>query len=737
MKQFGSLLLALAALVPSCYAVETKSWIQNDQTEFEKGTLTKVSLRSDGRLTLAPVFHKIFDSSTPYLWALAEDSKGNLFTGGGGPSASVAKLFEIDRNGKSRAYGEVPGMEIHAIAVNSRDQVFAATSPDGKVYRFNAAGKPELFYDPHAKYIWALVFDSKGNLYVATGDQGEVHRVTPDGHGSVFFRTEETHARSMAVDANDNLIVGTEPGGLIMRISPAGEGFVLYQAGKREVTAVSVAKNGIIYAAAVGSKPTLERNPPLSPGQFPSSIPIPPLPTTTSGVRLTTSGGSGSPASISSSSGSGVSGGSEVYRIEKDNYARKVWSNAQDIAYAIGFDADGRPVVGTGNKGKVYRIDSDIVSTLLFVAQPTQITSLLTGVHGKLFAACGNIGEVYQIGPEIETEGTFESEPFDVGSFSYWGRLTYKGGEGNGRIALETRSGNVDRPQKNWSPWAPVDLKAASRVTSPSARFLQYRAVLRAGNGGASPEVDEVEVAYMSKNVAPLIEQIEITPVNYKFQPATSLLTNSPQTLTLPAIGQKKRNSSTLSLDLGTQSMQYAKGFMGARWAVTDANADEMVYRVEIRGAREKEWKLLREKLREKYLSWDSTAYPDGGYVLRVIASDAPSNPPGEALTNQLESDPFIIDNTPPQIIGLTGAKSGSTFTVRWKAKDALSVVDKAEYSIDGKEWAVIEPTTRLSDSLDEDYVLVINDIGAGEHTVAVRVQDEFDNQSVSKIVVR
>ncbi len=108
-----------------------------------------------------------------------------------------------------------------------------------------------------------MVFDAQGNLFLATGDQGLIHRVTPDGKGSVFYRTEETHARSLAIDAGGNLIVGTEPGGLVVRVSPAGEGFVLYQTPKREVTAVAVAKDGVVYASAVGNKqPALILPPP-------------------------------------------------------------------------------------------------------------------------------------------------------------------------------------------------------------------------------------------------------------------------------------------------------------------------------------------------------------------------------------------------------------------------------------------------------------------------------------------
>ncbi len=69
------------------------------------------------------------------------------------------------------------------LVLDAKDNVYAATDPDGKIYKIGSDGKPQLFYDPHQKYIWAMAFNSKGDLFVATGDQGEIYRVTPDGRG--------------------------------------------------------------------------------------------------------------------------------------------------------------------------------------------------------------------------------------------------------------------------------------------------------------------------------------------------------------------------------------------------------------------------------------------------------------------------------------------------------------------------------------------------------------------------
>jgi hypothetical protein len=730
--------VVIATAVLPLTAVETKFWQQDSLTDFEKGNLEGVSVRSDGRLSLAPVVTEILDSSTPYLWAVAQDSKGNLYAGGGGPTGSTAKLFQIDRNGKSSVLAEIEGLEIHAIAVDARDRVYAATAPDGKVYRV-VNGRPEVFYDPNAKYIWAMAFSKKGDLYLGTGDRGDVHRVTPDGRGSVFFKTEDTHARSLAIDAQDNVIVGTEPSGVIVRISPAGEGFVLYQTPKREITALGIAKDGSVYAAAIGNKPS---GPALTPPPAPAG-PQPQPSATPGGAGPAQQQGRAAPLAapppmFGAAAAQSVAGGSEVYRITPDGAPRRVWNHAQDIAYALAIDEQGRVLIGTGNKGNVYRLESDLVYTLVVNLAPTQVTTFSRGANGQLFAATGNIGKVYRIGPELQKSGSYESEPFDANGFTYWGRLSFSGETAGGNVRFDARSGNVNQPQKNWSAWGPVTLEGdGGRVTAPAARFIQYRATLTAGPNGKSPELASVVVAHMSKNVAPVIQEVEVTPANYRFPGSLVSASATPPTLTLPPMGPRRRTLTPPQEITPGQTMQFAKGSVGARWLAQDENSDTLSFRVEIRGVDEAEWKLLREGLRERQFSWDSTSFADGRYVLRVIASDSPSNPPAEALTSQIVSDPFVIDNTAPLISGLAGSASGKQIEVRWRARDALSVIERAEYSVNGGEWTVVQPVTRLSDAPELEYRLVVERPQAGEYTIAVRVVDEFANQSVDKVVVK
>jgi len=717
--------LSFFAVAPTLtFAVDTHVWEQSDQADFTRGTPKNLSIRSDGRITLAPQLKELDSTGIPYLWAVVQDSKGTLYYAGGAPTGATTKIFALAPNAKPRVLAEVPGLEIHSLAVDAQDRLYAAVLPDAKIYRIDN-GKPQLFFDPKCKYVWSMLFDRTGNLFVATGDSGVIYRVTPDGKGFKFFTCDETHARSMIMDSAGNLIVGTEPGGLILRVSPKGESFVLYQSAKREVTAVAE-HDGTLYAASVGSKtaaPSVTGPPPVLPA-------APPSVTATGAPRSGSNPPSLGPA-VGSLSAS-IPGGSELYRIAKDGFAERIWSSPTDLIYSIAFDPAGKPLIATGNKGVIYRVDSDQLSTQLLNTPPTQVTNLVQGQKGVVYATTGNVGNLYRIGPGREESGTLTSEVFDANDFAYWGKVHLTS---TGTVALETRSGNLNNPETNWSPWTKVNVtKLGGPIESPPARFLQYRLTLTASAAAESPVLSVVDIAWLPKNIAPQVNQIEIAPFNYRQAPTNSSLersttaSGSPTTLTLPAVGQKRSASSLAGLEPATSAtLHYSKGFVTLRWNASDPNGDPLTFQVDIRGKNDKLWRTLKDKITDHYYAFDSTALPDGEYVARITASDADANTVSEALTAALDSDPFTIDNTPPEITDLKATGSEISFT----AKDALSWIDKAEYSVNGGEWTLITPVNKVTDSQTLSYQLKVPD---GQF-VSVRVFDEDDNVVVKQII--
>ena len=189
------------------------------------------------------------------------------------------------------------------------------------------------------------------------------------------------------------------------------------------------------------------------------------------------------------------------------------------------------------------------------------------------------------------------------------------------------------------------------------------------------------------------------------------------------------------------------------KWTVHDDNDDQMVYSVYYRGDGDTRWLLLKDDLTDKFYSFDASLLPDGGYTIEVLASDAPSHSPGQALTSVRDSARFEVDTTPPRIDDLKAAVQGEQIHVTFRAADGFSNIKRAEYSIDAGDWQFVEPVGQLADSKNESYdfqVAVPGGSGqnsgnaarlpeskiSAEHVVVVRVYDRFDNMSSAKTVI-
>ena len=754
---FNAFLLAaaLSVFVLTAFADGTHTWEQSKFDELTKGTATGVAIRSAGGLELAPSFKLLYATPSTYIWAVGADDAGNVYAATGAP----ARVYRITPEGKATIIFEPQELQVQALEVAAGGVIYAATAPDGKVYKIehksgekpgaraeksgeketspdstkpalDASWSSSVYFAPATKYIWDLLLDKAGNLFVATGDHGEIYKVTPKGEHTLFFKSDETHIRVMALDAQGNVIAGTDGSGLVYRISPAGEGFVLYSAPKKEITALALDHEGNIYAAGVGEKRS---------GSGASSAMSSTSPTITVGTGAPSgSSGSQSPGLTLSTApspslpgpfpfpGGGTSGGSDVYRIAPDGSPSKVWTSREDIVYALAFDSHNRLLAGTGNRGHVFAIDGQDDFSDLLKAAASQVTGFAKAPGGGLYAVCSNLGKVFVLGPGPEAEGTYESDIYDAKIFSRWGRAEFRG---SGNVELLARSGNVDNPDRNWSAWKKVDLGSAAEMSVPSARYAQWKAVLHAGS--QKPVINSVTLNYLPKNVAPEIDDVSIQ-MGVRYQPLSK-----PSALSLST---DLSGSSGGHFDSPVPS-SHDRDAIGVKWTAHDENDDQLVYSVYYRGDGETRWLLLKDNLTDKACSFDASLLPDGGYTVKVVASDAPSHSPGDALTASKESRRFEVDTTPPRIENLTAAVEGTQFHVKFRAEDSFSTLKRAEYSVDAGDWKYVEPVGQLSDSKTEDYDFKValeagKDV-ASEHVVVIRVYDKYDNMGAAKTVLK
>src|SRR5271169_6567731 len=255
-------LALLSVLILSTFALAegTRTWEQSKFEELTKGTAKGIALRSEGGLELAPAFKALATTPSTYIWSIASDSAGNIYAAAGSP----ARVYRITPDGQTTTIFEAQELQVQALVVDKNGVVYAATAPDGKVYRLESAKGAKAdaktswsatpYFDPGSKYIWDIVLDNGGALYVATGDHGEIYKVSPNGQHSLFFKSDEVHIRVLALDPKGNLIAGSDGSGLVYRIAPNREAFVLYSAPKKEITALAIDNAGNIYAAAAGEK---------------------------------------------------------------------------------------------------------------------------------------------------------------------------------------------------------------------------------------------------------------------------------------------------------------------------------------------------------------------------------------------------------------------------------------------------------------------------------------------------
>jgi hypothetical protein len=179
------------------------------------------------------------------------------------------------------------------------------------------------------------------------------------------------------------------------------------------------------------------------------------------------------------------------------------------------------------------------------------------------------------------------------------------------------------------------------------------------------------------------------------------------------------------------------KGAQSFQWTATDKNQDTLRYDVFYRGDNERNWKQLGTDLEDNFYSINSDTLPDGTYVVRIAASDHPSNPAEIALTGDLESRPFSIDNTPPAVTMRQDAIDGRRVRIAIEATDPTSTLNHAEVSIDTGDWRPVFPADGILDSKAESFAYTSPELTPGEHVIAFRVFDQVDNAGMGKLVVR
>ncbi|HXR98136.1 MAG TPA: hypothetical protein VN709_09865 [Terriglobales bacterium] len=713
MRTRFSALLAVALAIP-VGAVSTHFWRSAGYQDLARGRLTGVELNPDGRLTLAPALAEVARTGQALIWTAVADASGNAYLGTGN-RGEVYKLTPAMLAATSSSSAPAPLFtaaepDVFALAVGPGGALFAGSSPNGKVYRIAPDGKSEVYFDPHANYIWGLAFLGP-TLYVATGTGGEIYRVTAAGVGEKFLDTRQQQVTSLIADGRGNLLAGTESsnsnGGLVYRIAPSGKAEVLYHSDLAEIHALRLAANGDLYVTAQGEHaggrplflPPAVAAPLATPAAATITMTVPAaaqsnMPETNVPANPAAAPSPSSPAPyvLSDTPPPAPAGApiSAIYRIATSGPSAgavdTIWSSRQENADDVLPAASGL-LVSTDNQGRIYRL-APAPGEATVVAQTRQAEATrLFQLGATTFVTTREQGNLYRMA-QPEANGTYESPVRDTGAISRFGALTFTGA---GSLELMTRSGNSALPDFTWSDWSAPYPRSGAAITSPRARYIQWKAVL------ASPasHLDQVVIPYLPANQPPQIASL------------------TAETVATP----------DKSIDKGIK----------LQWTARDPDGDKLAYSLYFKGQGESAWKLLRPDLSGAAFTVTPAMLPDGSYAFRLVASDAGDNPASEAKTAEIISAPAIMDTAPPQVDLVSATPAAAHF----RARSRYAPISQAEFAVDGGPWKPLLSDDGMLDSLEESFTVFAAGLSPGEHVLMLRVANESGNQGSAKAVVQ
>jgi hypothetical protein len=448
-------------------------WELDSVDEFRKGEFKNVSLTSTPELRLAPELTGLAETGELFVLSLAMDSKDAIYAGTG----SEGRVYRI-ASGRNESLFALEAGQVLSLAVDRHDNLYIGTAPEGIIYRISGR-KSEEYYATGQKYVWSLATGDDGALYAGTGDSGLIYRITGKAQGEVFYDSPEPHITSLAGQGGI-LYAGSSGNGLVYRIKGKNVQ-VLYQTGRQEVKGLVIGSDGIVYAAANADQ------------------------------------------------GKGGESRPQLYRIRPDGNASVLFAPSDSMIFSLARQG-GQLLVGTGSKAHLYGVSIDTagpdfgLASMILESSEGQIVSLLTHAPAgaqpphepaATILGTGNSGKVYRLESHYAKEGTFESRTFDAGAISSWGRCWWAGPSWAGEtpvgtgITVATRTGNSDRPDDTWEEYVPL---RGDQVASKPARYVQIRVTLATADNTQTPSVRQLTLAYTQTNLPPVVEAVRIKP---------------------------------------------------------------------------------------------------------------------------------------------------------------------------------------------------------------------------------
>ncbi|MFO7676202.1 MAG: hypothetical protein R6X12_07810 [bacterium] len=689
-------LLSALVLVPAAWTSTGLDLLRSERAP----RLENVLVDHDGAIRLSAGRELLAELDADAVWRLAAAPGGAWYVGTG----SDGRLYTVGR--AAPVFDSVGEGDLLAVAPDARAGVLFGLTPGGTVHRLAPGRAPEQVLATGEDYVFDLLAAPGGEFYAATGAAGRLYRFSPGGQsrreaapsarregefrqdsgtdsrrvapGELVFTAPQAHITCLAwLEPGRVLLAGTSPDGIVYRLDiPPGrarpEVSVLYDTPYDEVRALAVAGAGedaIVFVAANGSAGGTAGPPPPRPGGGPARAPA---------------------------------GGPEpgaVLCVRPNGVRDWQWSAPESAVYDLAV-RDGEVLVATGREGLIYRLDR-LGRAALFAQLPAARVLCLVPDGAGLVAGTSEPAAVFRLPAGLAASGSVESEVRDCAGPATFGRIEHRATVPSGAsLALDTRTGNSERPDSTWSEWLPAD----GTVRSRPARFIQWRARLGSSFPGRTPTLERVTIHYRVPNRPPRVTELAVSE---------------------PSPAEAARGAANPVREI--------------TWTAADPDEDSLAFTLSCRPDGLDRWLVLAEDLGQPRHELDTRLLPDGWYRFRVEATDAPARPASEAARSEVVSPPALVDNTPPRVTGLrldgppAAARAGDRllFTVT----DAASPLAAARVAVNAGPWQPALPLDGLFDREEERFAVPVS-LRPGANHVAVWAADARGNAASAAVTV-
>lgn len=720
--------------------------------EVPSRNLKGLATRADGRLVAGPVLTEL-DGTAPadLLWCMVPIADGKWLVGTG----PDGKIFEVtlDAVQKSYAARELCNLDdphVFALLPLPDGSVLAGTSPRGALYLLRG-GKPVARVTLPVDSIFDLQLLPDKSVLVATGNPGRIYRldpakfaaagVTPDritdakllaDHGfTLFGEVRDRNVRRVVPLSDGRIAVGSAPKGNVYTFPrEGGTPTILQENRDAEVTDLLPQPNGDLYATFVFAG---------TPGENRINRPKP--------AGGANGAGNAAPASDPAPSDLIVpaerfSGRSTLVWFPANGFPETLATRNNLALYHLARHGDVLLAAG-GDSGDLLGYDLRSRMNLTFAGSvASQLNGLapIPGSPDRFLLLKNNAPGLAVLDFNATGPREAETRRIDVGGPAALGAIRFNRFRAidpkQVSLALRTNFGSDE--VEGWSDWAPLAATDGGwQGDRLRGRYVKLRVQLPA-SADAAAELDKANVFFLPQNRRPTLTDFRVVTPNYALVPAAD--SPAPTTLSLSQLlgrnsggdnADDRKKSSFMSSQIVPQL-----GMQIILWTVNDLDGDNLAYTFSIRRDGETTWTDLAVDAHESYTQFDTSHLTEGLYFTRLVVTEQAPRPAADRLTTTFETDDLLVDRTPPVMLEATAKKDGDTLRLTVHGRDALSLLDGAEFNFNnGVHESVEQPVDGILDGREETFTLEIPFARVSNATsVEVLLYDAAGNNSARRL---